>query len=187
MYNLDQTYDAHFFYTNVMVCASQALYITPHLIDIFKITKVLDIGCASGQFTLLQRLKNINAFGIDPQEYYLFSNSEDFQKNNLNPKSYLFLGDLENFTKQITNTPIKIGCVSLLNYIHGWNGTDMECLQLLESLSKHAKYLIISYPQNQPKSQEYLHHITNRVICIYNQIDIPRETHYLIELTTYTP
>ena len=65
MYNLDQTYDAHFFYTNVMVCASQALYITPHLIDIFKITKVLDIGCASGLYLKAFRMNGIDGIGVE--------------------------------------------------------------------------------------------------------------------------
>ena len=93
-----------------------------------------------------------------------------------------FLGDLENFIKQINSTPFKIGCVSFLNFIHGWNGSDEECLQLFKSISPHCKYLLTSQPQYQSQSIKYLHSITNKVICYYNQIDIPRETHYLIEL-----
>jgi len=146
------------------------------------INSSLDIGCASGQFTLFQRLKGINSFGIDPQEYFLYSNSKDFLDNGLDPKKYLFLGDLENFIKQINSTPFKIGCVSFLNFIHGWNGSDEECLQLFKSISPHCKYLLTSQPQYQSQSIKYLHSITNKVICYYNQIDIPRETHYLIEL-----
>ena len=48
-----------------MVCASQALYLAPHLISIFKITKVLDVGCASGLYLKAFRMNGIDGIGIE--------------------------------------------------------------------------------------------------------------------------
>lgn len=147
-----------------------------------QITTSIDVGCASAQFTLLQRLQGIDAYGVDPQEPYLFSNSEDYERNLLDPKEYLFLGDLENIIKCLEEYPIQVDCISNLNFIHGWDSSDEECLNYFKSLSKAATYLIFSYPQQCPAAVNYINDITESVVAQYNAIGIPHETHCLIKI-----
>jgi hypothetical protein len=147
-----------------------------------QIQSSIDIGCASAQFSLLQILRGIEAYGVDPQKFFLFSNEDDFNKNSIDASQYLFLGDLENVIKQIDETPIEVDCISNLNFIHGWDSSDAECTRYFQSLAKVAKYLIFSYPQNFPSTVAYLNSITEEVICSFNAIGIPHETHVLIKV-----
>lgn len=142
----------------------------------------LDIGCAGAQFTLMQRILGIEAYGVDPQTEYLFSNKPDFIKYNVDVNECLYLGDIDTLIKQFTQNPIKLDCISLLNFMHGWVGTDDECLDFLNCISQNTNFILTSIPQSEEKSREYINKITDVIIAEYNQIDVPRETHYLIKL-----
>ena len=107
-----------------------------------QIKNLVDIGTSSGQFVLCCLFKGIEAYGIDPSEPYLFSNSKDFIESGYDPKNYLYLGDVETFIDVFNH---KIDCVSLLNFFHGqgWKGKD---LSFLKCINDKIKYLVISYP-----------------------------------------
>ena len=55
----------------------------------------IDIGGASGQFTLIQRLNGIESYCVDPQLQFLHSNTGDFENYGIETDC-LYLGDLEN-------------------------------------------------------------------------------------------
>lgn len=52
------------------------------------VKEVLDIGTASGQFPLCCILQGLEAYGIDPQPYFLYSNTNDYNENGLDPKDF---------------------------------------------------------------------------------------------------
>lgn len=143
----------------------------------------IDIGCSGAQFTLMQRMLDLEAYGIDPQIEYLFSNKQDFIKYNVDINECLYLGDIDTLIKQFIQNPIEVDCISLLNFMHGWIGTDDECLYFLKCITQNTKYILTSMPLKELKSREYINSITDVVVAKYNQIDIPRETHYLLKLT----
>lgn len=140
----------------------------------------VDIGGASGQFTVLQHKQGIESYCVDPQAQFLYSNTEDFRNHNVS-LDYLYLGDFENFIKLAKTSDIHVDCVSFLNFMHGWNGTDAECLDLVESVKGMSDYILTSLPQSQPQTLNYIHQNTDVALELYHQIDQPRETHFLIK------
>jgi len=141
------------------------------------IKEVLDIGTASGQFVLCCILQGIDAYGIDPQPYFLYSNSKDFEINDLNPKSVLFKGDIKSFINCF-NDHEDIECISLLNFFHGddWDGRDLKFLKVI---NKKVKYLITSQPKNY-ETKKYLNSNYD-IIYEYQQL-ATYENHFIFKL-----
>jgi hypothetical protein len=125
-------------------------------------------------------LKGIESYCVDPQAQFLYSNTEDFRKHNVST-DYLYLGDFENFVKLAKGSDFKVDCVSFLNFMHGWNGTDAECLELMNTVAHVADYVVTSLPQQQPETLNFIHQNMEPLI-VYDQIDKPRETHFLLKI-----
>jgi hypothetical protein len=82
MYELDKVYTNRFFYNNTIATASQALYIVPFFKLWFNVSKVLDVGCASGLYLKAFQMNGTDGVGIEgstiperqlmvPKEYIL--------------------------------------------------------------------------------------------------------------------
>lgn len=65
MYKLDDVYTNKFFYNNCLATASMALYMTPYLIKLFDVNRVLDIGCATGLWLKAFRMCGVEGIGIE--------------------------------------------------------------------------------------------------------------------------
>jgi hypothetical protein len=141
------------------------------------IQNLLDIGTASGQFVVCCILQNIEAYGIDPQNQFLYSNIQDFQKNNIDVYDHLFLGDIETF---YTNFDFNVECISLLNYFHGddWQGRD---LIFLKQINNKIKYLVTSMPKNI-ETKQFLQD-NYEIIYEYKQL-ASYENHYIFKSRT---
>lgn len=138
------------------------------------VKEILDIGTASGQFPLCCILQGLKAYGIDPQPYFLYSNTDDYNENGLDPKDFLYIGDIKSFINCFNKN---VECISLLNFFHGddWNGRDLE---FLKKINNKVKYLITSYPKNL-QAKEILD--TNyEIIYEYKQLE-RYEDHFIFK------
>ena len=147
-----------------------------------KVSTLIDIGTASGQFVLCCLLAGIEqSYGIDPREYYLYSNNSDFTTSKYEAAEHLSIGDIESFIEVVnSSSSFEVDCISLLNFFHGddWNGRDLE---YLKAINGKVKYLATSNPKNV-EAFEYLHNNYD-VVYHYKQV-AAYEDHFILKSKT---
>ena len=113
------------------------------------VNTVIDIGSGTGFFPyLVNTSSEINCFGIEPRNNLVLSSNDFYSSNVMLEEKLLFCGNIKTFNEHIENHNITIGCVTILNFLHGNNHVSLEIEKLFSILNKITNYIIISEPQN---------------------------------------
>lgn len=106
----------------------------------------IDIGCANNQFSFLCLKKGITSFGIDPRESCVNVSNDVFNQHFGNIK-YGYVGNLKTFIEFFNTHPIKVDCITALNFLHGEDHISSEIREFFGLLPNITQYILISEPQ----------------------------------------